>query len=170
MRLKLLLSMAVVVAFSLIAATPSEAQFFGVKCHANQNLQVDPIAQPGIFPSAHLHTFCMATNVTKDSTVASLEAGGTSAFGGLFDNGTQHAMTPAMVAADTAGQWTPTMYVNGVYTPYKWTTDYWSNTGIADTKHFVNVPEGLQLIGGNSHATSPADAKMDQLYFDCGAG
>jgi hypothetical protein len=29
------------------------------------------------------------------------------------------------------------------------------------------MPEGLQLIGGNSHATGPADVPMYELYFDC---
>ena len=163
---RLLLLVAACAAILLATAAPAEARFFGVRCHANGNLQVDPIVSPGVFPSAHLHTFCLATGVTQNSTVATLEAGGTSAYAGLFSNATssQVLMTPAQVAADTAGQWTPTMYVNGTAKNYAYIADYWSNTGISSTT-FTNMPEGLQLIGGNPHATGPPP--MDELYFDC---
>lgn len=154
----------VLVAMAMIAlAFPatSQARFFGVKCKPNQDLQVDPIGQFGVVPSAHLHTFYGASGVTAFSTVASLEASTSSCYGGAFSPG--GAMTAARVAADTSGLWTPKMYLNGVPFNPSFVTEYWSNTGIAKTPQ--DVPEGLQMIAGSAHATSPPP--MYELYFDC---
>jgi hypothetical protein len=154
----------VLTAFFIVAA-PAQASFFGVKCHAGQDAQVDPIGQPGVAPSAHLHTFYGAQGVTANSTVASMEASPTNCYGGAFAPGsTQVAMTATQVAADTSGLWTPKMYVNGTPTNPTFVTEYWSKTGQANP-NFTNVPEGLQMVAGNAHATGPPP--MYELYFDC---
>jgi len=150
--------------FALLAATPAHASFFGVKCHAGEDAQVDPIGQPGVVPSDHLHTFFGAQNVTAFSTVATMEAAPTNCYGGAFAPGKQIPMTAAQVAADTSGLWTPKMYVNGVPTNPTFVTEYWSRTGQA-TPNFTNVPEGLQMVAGNHAATSAPP--MYELYFDC---
>lgn len=163
-RLALILLVALSV---LVAAAPAQARFFGFKCTANQNLQVDPIVSPGVSTSAHLHTFYAALGVTQNSTLQSLEAStGTSCFAGIENNGSVHPMTAMQTAANTAGLWLPTMYVNGVARNPKWVTDYWANTGAARGAVLTNMPEGLQSIGADSHATGPPP--MYELYWDCG--
>lgn len=155
-----------VTAVAAIAAGPAQARFFGFKCSANQNAQVDPIVSPGVKPSAHLHTFFGARGVTEFSTTASLEGSTTSCFGGFFANGGPHvAMTAAETAANTAGIWIPTMYVNGVARNPAWVTDYWSNTSIRATP--VDMAEGQQMIAADAHSTSPPP--MAELFWNCGA-
>ncbi len=147
-----------VAVLGLAMAGPAEASFFSVRCHANQDLQVDPVAQPGVFPSAHLHTFYGAVGVTQNSTTASLEASGTSCYAGQFNS---KAMTTAQFSADTSGLWTPKMYINGVAANPAFVSEYWSN----QPPVFSNMPEGLRMVAGDSHATGPPP--MYELYFDC---
>lgn len=164
---KLAFSTLVACVIALVCASTSQARFWHVDCNPNQNRQVDPIVSPGVSPSAHMHTFFAATNVTQFSTTASLEAGGTSCTSGAFqpDSGGQVPMTAAEVRANTAGIWMPQMKVNGVGRNPQYLVDYWSDTGIGG-RSFVDIPEGAKIVAGDSHATGPQP--MYKLFWNCG--
>lgn len=157
--MKKLLIIPVMIAAFFVAASTASASFFSIRCHAGGDAQVDPIGQPGVNPSAHLHTFYGATGVTENSTTQSLEASGTSCFAGTFNN--QRSMTQTQVKQDTSGLWAPKMYINGHPTNPSYVAEYWSN----EPPKFTNMPEGLQMIAGNAHATGPPP--MYELYFNC---
>ena len=165
MRIKLLLVF--VLALFFANAGTAQARFLSIVCAANQDAQVDPIVSPGVYPSAHLHTFYAARGVTQNSTVASLEASTSSCVqGGFADGATKTPMSSTRVAGDTAGMWEPTAYNHGVELVKPLLADYWSNTGIPTNVPLSNVPEGLQFVIGNAHATSPPPKFV--LYWNCG--
>jgi len=161
-----LLSVAAVMVTMAVAAGTADARFLSVVCFPNQNAQVDPIVSPGVKPSAHLHTFYSARNVTENSTVQSLEAGGTSCTRGAFAGARN--MTAAEVAGSTAGMWIPTMYLNGVEVKNSglYMADYWSTSGLPSGVTISNYPEGLAVVAGDAHSTGPPPKHV--VYWNCG--
>ena len=150
--------------FSVAAASTAQARFLSVVCPRNQDAQVDPIVSPGVKPSAHLHSFYSALNVTENSTVQSLENGGTSCTHGAFAGA--RTMTASEVAGSTAGMWIPAMYMNGAEVTKAYIADYWSTSGLPAGATIHNMPEGLQIVVGDSHATTPPPKY--EIYWNCG--
>lgn len=161
---RLALAVVAIAAFACISASAADARFLSVVCQPNQDLQVDPIVSPGVKPSAHLHTFFGVRGVTENSTVASLEGSTTSCTRGAFAGA--RSMTATEVARSTAGMWEPTMYMNGVKVTGQYMADYWSNTGINPKATVHDMPEGLKIVAGDSHATSPQPKYI--VYWNCG--
>lgn len=155
---------AFIVVAMLAAASTAQARFLSVVCPRSADAQVDPIVSPGIKPSAHLHSFYSALNVTENSTVQSLESGGTSCKQGAFAGA--RSMTAAEVKGSTAGMWIPAMYMNGVEITDAYIADYWSTSGIPSGATIHNMPEGLQFVIGDSHATTPPPKY--EIYWNCG--
>ncbi len=84
-----------------LAAVPSQAfsggSFF-VTCTFVTRAAIDPIASPGMSPSAHEHMFFGNTGVTKDSNFATLSKG---------------PGTTCSAPNDLSSYWVPTFYMGG---------------------------------------------------------
>lgn len=135
------------------AALPSiKGGKFEVTCNYAKSAQVDPIVSPGVDVSAHLHDFFGNKNVTKDSTPASLV--------GLS--------TTCKLSQDTAGYWVPAAFrtdTGAKVQPVKVFAYYFGTAGVP-TEH---IPAGLEMVAGDSHATTPTTGKTI-LSFSCGNG
>lgn len=139
---------------------------FEVTCKpaAIPDQSIDPIVSPGVV-SAHKHTFFGNRGLTNVSTPASLQA--------------STAGTTCVLAQDTAAYWVPVACdgpcvdafgmptesdpVN-VVKPVKIFAYYFGTKGVKP----VQFPSNLELIGGNSHATSAPGKHI--AAFHCGNG
>lgn len=125
---------------------------FEVTCAYSNSAQVDPIVSPGVDVSAHLHDFFGNKNVTKDSTPDQLV--------GLS--------TTCKLSQDTAAYWVPAAYrtdTGAKVQPVKVFAYYFGTPGVP-TEH---IPAGLELVAGDSHATSEPTNKT-VISFSCGNG
>lgn len=121
------------------AATAASARpNFVLRCKYTHTLADDPIVYPGQPGAAHLHDFYGNPTTSAFSTAESMLAG----------------ITECRDRGDTAGYWAPTAYLNGVQlTPLVMRIYYLNPPG----EQVETIPPGLQMIGGDMHATSGAD-------------
>lgn len=110
---------------------------FVLRCLYSHSLMDDPIIFPGQPGASHLHDFFGNTGVHASSTFESMLAG----------------ETTCRVPSDTAGYWTPTAYLNGVQIQPTVMRIYYLGSA---TRTPETIPPGLQMVGGNRNATSPA--------------
>ena len=141
---------------------------FEVTCkpHAIPDQAIDPIVSPGVSPSAHLHTFFGNKGVTSTSTTSTLQ-GKVSGTTCVLANDTAAYWIPAACdgpCVDATGQPTEQAPVN-VVQPVKIFAYYFGTQGVQVGQY----PAGLQMIGGNSHATTPPLDKSE-IEFHCGNG
>lgn len=131
---------------------PPPTRSFIISCPFVKFLQADPIMQPGVSPSAHMHEFFGNVTTNAYSTYASQLAGKTS----------------CSDPKDTAGYWSPPLEVNGQtipgqapgFTPF---VVYYTGTAADHVP-----PADLRLMVGNPMATKgPIGWNM---YFGCGNG
>jgi hypothetical protein len=110
-----------------------------------QRANIDPVAAPGVFPTAHQHTFYCARDVTPTSNTASLRVGGTS----------------CAVAGNHTGYWVETPMVNGVPLAPATTKHalayYGCPHGTAICSTIAWFPDNFGFVVGNANATSAAD-------------
>lgn len=174
-RLLVILIFAAVVASASttpsFAAAPSvKGGKFEVTCkpHAIPDQAIDPIVNPGIVPSAHLHTFFGNTALNDMSTPAQLQSS---------------PGTTCVLPDDHAAYWIPAA-CNGVCQPVEGGDPErgpFTNV-VAPVKifaYYFGVPKtqaieqqlspNLELIGGDSHATGPYPDKRI-IEFHCGNG
>ncbi len=120
---------------------------FVLRCAYSHSLMDDPIVFPGQPGASHLHDFFGNTGVDAFSTVDSMLAGDTT----------------CRVPSDTAGYWAPTAFLDGVQVQPTVMRIYYlgSNTGAPET-----IPPGLQMVGGNRDAGSPAE--NPHVSWSCG--
>jgi Domain of unknown function (DUF1996)/Beta-propeller repeat len=136
---------------ALLAPSPAEGASgigqFVLRCGYSHTLADDPIVFPGRPGASHLHDFFGNTTVNAFSTVNSLLRGDTT----------------CRVPSDTAGYWAPTPYLSGKQLRPKVMRIYYFGdpNGRVET-----IPPGLQMIGGNKEATSPAENPHVRWY--CG--
>ena len=117
-----------------------------LRCTYSHTLADDPIVFPDQPGASHLHDFFGNKTVDAFSTVGSLLAGDTT----------------CRVPSDTAGYWAPTPYLNGEQLePHVMRIYYFG-----DLRSVETIPPGLQMIGGNKLATSPAENPNVRWY--CG--
>jgi hypothetical protein len=124
-----------------LPATPAQAAQVGqfvLRCPYSHSLMDDPIVFPGQPGGSHRHDFFGNTGVNASSTFGSMLAG----------------ETTCRVPSDTAGYWTPTAFLDGVQVRPTVMRIYYLGpaTGTLET-----IPPGLQIVGGNKDATSPAE-------------
>jgi hypothetical protein len=111
---------------------------FVVSCRYSHSLPDDPIVFPGLPGASHLHDFFGNITTTAASTAESMLAG----------------TALCKEVNDTAGYWAPTGYMNGVpVTPLVMRIYYLGQPN----EPLETIPPGLQMIGGNKDATSPAE-------------
>lgn len=128
---------------------PGGGQFI-VQCNEPvRSAAFDPIVYPGRDTAGHNHEFYGNRTINPDSTFGSLEGSSTA----CDEN------------ADTAGYWHPTVYSNGVRHVAPKSTFYYDSP-ISGPVH--SYPSGLQMVAGDSKATSPQDTHV--VYWGCGSG
>jgi uncharacterized protein DUF1996/beta-propeller repeat-containing protein len=136
---------------ALLAPSPADGASgigqFVLRCGYTHTLADDPIVFPNQPGASHLHDFFGNTTVNAFSTVNSLLRGDTT----------------CRVPSDTAGYWAPTTYLNGKQLRPKAMRIYY----FGDPNGQVGtIPPGLQMIGGNKEATSPAE--NPHVHWYCG--
>lgn len=141
---------------------------FEVTCkpHAIPDQAIDPIVSPGVTPSAHLHTFFGNKGVTNTSTPADLQANATGTTC-VLSNDTAAYWIPVACdgpCVDATGAPTEQAPVNAVQ-PVKIFAYYFGTQGVQVGQY----PAGLQMVGGNSHATATPTDKSE-IEFHCGNG
>ena len=119
---------------------PPHAYFheFQANCTASHNLPDDPIVFPGQAGASHMHTFMGATTANANSTLASLQAGGTT----------------CLAPGDKSGYWMPTMYDGTTaVNPVGLQTIYYKSA-VNDYTSVRPFPPGLKFVVGSPAATS----------------
>jgi hypothetical protein len=102
----------------------------------------DPIVHPGMPGASHQHEFFGNVTTDANSTYATLRAGATT----------------CRIAADTAGYWVPSLFVDGQrVAPLRVNAYYLRGRGRGTIAAF---PAGLKVIAGNSMATAPQSAAI----------
>lgn len=107
----------------------------------------DPIVLPRQPGMSHDHTFVGNTSTDAFSTPPKLRTAGTT----------------CRRPADTAAYWTPTLFVGGNAVVPTQVVVYYRRNVTAPLKPF---PPGLQMVAGNSKATSPQ--RLTVTWWDCG--
>jgi hypothetical protein len=129
-------------------------------CQYGHSLPDDPIVFPGQPGASHLHDFVGAKNTDAFSTPDSLRAGGTT----------------CLTIGDDSAYWVPALYENGVRVLPNGTAKnalfYYRRIAAPSGTTVRTIPDGLKIIVGNSHATSPAENPQlgTDIIFKCGPG
>lgn len=150
-----------VTVFMVIPIAALAAPGWIVSCSYSHSNNDDPIVFPGQPGASHLHEYAGARTTNNASTPDSMRAGATS----------------CAIPGDHAGYWLPGLYKNGVLlhplgSGTKNALFYYREiapgNGTAQT-----IPDGLKMIIGNAHATSPAESPgiaRGDIVFKCGPG
>lgn len=144
------LVLAVLVAIPLLGAPARGELAFGqfvIRCPYSHTLSDDPIVAPRQPGASHSHDFFGNTTVNAFSTKESMLAGDTT----------------CRIPSDTAGYWSPTVYLNGQPIRPPVMRIYYLGSPNANVQ---TIPAGLQMIGGDRTATSP-EANPNVRWF-CG--
>jgi hypothetical protein len=135
-------------------ATPAPTGFheFQANCSVTRNLPDDPIVffgQPG---ASHMHTFMGNTSTDANTTLPSLQAGGTS----------------CKVPGDKSGYWMPAMY-NGAQTvmPIGPQVIYYKS-GVIDYTSVRAFPSGLRFVVGSPTNTAKQFMDQSEEGWECG--
>jgi hypothetical protein len=129
------------------AANPFEGVNFISTCGFSHFLPDDPIVYPGQPGKSHDHTFVGNVSTDASSTLASLQAAGTT----------------CQRPADKAGYWVPTLIVDGQPVQPLGATIYYRRNTLARVHAF---PAGFKMIAGDSKATTPQDKRI--TFWNCG--
>ena len=135
-----------------IAGPQGDQAQFVVECGFSHAASDDPIVYPGEPGRSHLHTFFGNTDVDSSTTTADLLGGDTTC---------DHRL-------DTAAYWAPALLVEGeMVQPVKSTAYYRPGLGV-DPTTVQPYPAGLQMVAGNSGATS--EQPLSIVAWTCGVG
>jgi hypothetical protein len=140
----------------LVAGQASASPGWINRCPYSHSLMDDPIVFPGQPGASHLHDFFGAKDTDAASTYRSMRRGGTTC-----------------QARDTAGYWLPALYENGRRVLPKGGDTreqlYYRDSNLRPGTRVRPFPRGLQLIAGNSHATSLKENPLvgEEIYWGC---
>lgn len=109
---------------------------FGVDCDRIGVAQIDPIVNPGVPQSAHLHEFFGNPRVTPDTSTQS-----------LID--VPASEIPCTDRNDKSAYWTPAVYQDGVRVNANHFKAYYKST----TSDVEPMPLGLRMIAGDNTST-----------------
>ena len=121
---------------------------FVSSCRFSHRAGDDPIVLPGFPGLSHDHSFVGNTSTNAGSTLATLQAAGS---------------TTCQRPGDTAAYWMPTLLVDGKPASPMGATIYYRRRTMARVKAF---PAGLKMIAGSSKATAPQDPRI--TFWNCG--
>ena len=143
----LLVPFLLVLGLSVPPAQAAQTGQFVLRCAYSHSLADDPIVFPGQPGASHLHDFFGNTGVNASSTFETMLAG----------------ETTCRVPSDTAGYWAPAAFMDGVQVQPGVMRIYYLGpaTGRPET-----IPAGLQMVGGNKDALSPAE--NPHVSWSCG--
>jgi uncharacterized protein DUF1996/F5/8 type C domain-containing protein len=134
---------------------PPNAYFheFQANCSVSRsNLMDDPIVYPGQPGASHMHTFMGNTTTNANSTLASLQAGGTS----------------CKAPGDKSGYWMPTMYNGDQEVMPVGPQVIYYKTNLIDYTSVRPFPPGLRFVVGNPHATPAEFLASSYEGWECG--
>jgi len=114
---------------------------FEVVCAYTHSDQVDPIVQPGVKPSGHMHDFFGNVTTDQNSVLASLLAGGTT----------------CKRPQDKSGYWVPQVLHNGIAVTPSLVHVYYNSEGRSNVQP---LPTGLEVVAGNHDATAPQSTSV----------
>lgn len=142
-----LLSTLGAVSFAQPAAAAADPSF-RVTCFPRGMAPNDPIVFPGQAGASHMHSFFGAKGVDQNTTLESLLRQSTSQCGNHYDT------------VDLSAYWIPTLYKNGqavhVETGEHQLQAYYQRAGGPDGAPVAQaMPQGLKMIAGDMHATTP---------------
>jgi hypothetical protein len=143
----LLVLVVVLLGLSVPPAQAAQNGQFVLRCAYSHTLSDDPIVFPGQPGASHLHDFFGNTGANASSTFETMLAG----------------ETTCRVPSDTAGYWAPTGFMDGVQVQPGVMRIYYLGpaSGTPET-----IPAGLQMVGGNKEAQSPAE--NPHVSWSCG--
>lgn len=142
---------------------PAEAASPGwiASCNYSHSLPDDPIVSPGKPEAAHLHDFFGSRITDANTAVTNLHSGDTT----------------CVMKADKTAYWVPALFKNNVRIlptgTNKHILNYYRFPNMNAAKSMQTIPDGLKMIVGSAHASSPEDNKgiMDKhIQFKCGPG
>jgi hypothetical protein len=110
---------------------------FQTDCSVVKNEQIDPVVNPRVARSSHMHTFLGATAITPFSTTDSIMNGGTS----------------CVIPQDHSGYWFPTLYNGSQPIDPVGPQVIYYKSGIYDYRTVRPFPRGLRFVAGNEMAT-----------------
>ncbi|MEV0729880.1 DUF1996 domain-containing protein [Polymorphospora sp. NPDC050346] len=129
-----------------------EHREFQANCAPTHHLPDDPIVFPNLAGASHYHTFMGSPTTNAYSTLASLQAGGTS----------------CRVPADRSGYWMPTMYKGDqLISPAGHQVIYYKS-GVIDYTSVRPFPPGLRYVVGSPTATAADFIAGSVEGWECG--
>jgi hypothetical protein len=120
---------------------------FVESCAFSHRAPDDPIVHAGMPGMSHDHSFVGNVSTNAFSTLASLQAAGTT----------------CKKAADTAAYWMPTLYQGTTQVLPVGATIYYRRNTLAAVRPF---PSGLKIVAGDAMATTPQSLGI--TYWNCG--
>jgi len=150
-------AIAAVTVTAALAAGPSPAKKAANKpagvnfvstCAFSHEAMDDPIVYPGQPGKSHDHTFVGNVSTDASSTLASMQAAGTT----------------CRLRADKAGYWMPTLIADGQPVEPLGSTIYYRRSTRGG--HVTTFPAGFKMIAGDSKATTPQDTRI--TFWNCG--
>ena len=144
---KMLLALAI--AFIMLMPGLAQASSFKIGCGYSHTLSDDPIVFPDQAGASHSHDFFGNRATDYESRISTLTG----------------QPTTCGNAGDTAAYWVPSLYLNGSQVKPKSIVAYYYRKTSGTLTPF---PQGLEMIAGDSHATTTQS--MSVVYWGCGSG
>jgi Domain of unknown function (DUF1996) len=142
-----LVPLIVLLGLSVPAAQAAQIGQFVLRCAYSHSLSDDPIVFPGQPGASHLHDFFGNVGADASSTFESMLAG----------------ETTCRVPSDTAGYWAPAGFMEGAKVRPGVMRIYYLGPAFGRVE---TIPAGLQMVGGNKEAQSPAE--NPHVSWSCG--
>jgi Domain of unknown function (DUF1996) len=123
---------------------------FITRCNFTHTLSDDPIVKPNQPGASHSHDFFGNVTTNAATTLASLDAGGTT----------------CIDRKDHSGYWVPSLSVNGVPVQPTFTNVYYQSAG-KPFRSIKTIPHGLEVVAGDAMAIAPQSLQVTS--WNCGA-
>ncbi len=125
---------------------------FVVECGFSHVAHDDPILYPGVPNASHLHAFFGNTSTDAASTLASLDAGGTT----------------CQQRLDRAAYWVPALFRDGEMVEPVRSLAYYRAGIDVDPALVEPYPHGMMMIAGDASAATPQPVEV--VAWTCGTG
>jgi Domain of unknown function (DUF1996) len=123
---------------------------FVTRCNFSHTLSDDPIVKPNQPGASHSHDFFGNVTTNAATTLATLDAGGTTCIDRM----------------DHSGYWVPSLTVNGAVVQPTFANVYYQNAG-KPFRTIKTIPHGLEIVAGDAMATTPQSLNI--VSWNCGA-
>lgn len=140
--------------------------------------QKDPIVQPGVFPSAHMHDYYGFIRPTEFTQANDILTAGSPSNPGYWIDGKQPSST-CRPYGNWPNYWFPTpMWSDGLFTPRaadpgkrtvasSWLLNTYRRTGDG-TEPLIAPPYGMAVVVGNAKANSLNEQDTTHIRWSCG--